>query len=87
VRGQSAYPIGREADEGSCREPDLDRRNDGLWKCLGSRLVLEVELKRFPEVGQRLLDGPPLARYLNFDAASHTSSLTSGNATDGTMVR
>jgi hypothetical protein len=53
--------------EGSCRGPDLD----GFWKCLRSRLVLEGELKRFPQVGQRLLEGPPLACYLNFDAASH----------------
>jgi len=71
MRGQSACPIQQEADEGLCGESDLDRRNDGFWKCLGSGLVLEVELKRFPEVGQRLLDGPPLACYLNLDAASH----------------
>jgi hypothetical protein len=79
ARGQPACQIRREAGEDSRREPDLDRRNDRLRKRPRSRFILEVEFKRFLEVGQRLLDAPPLARYLYFDAASHVpDSMTCG---------
>ena len=48
----------------------LDRRDDRLGN-IDQRLVLEVELKGLSQVRQSLLDALPLARDLNFKAASH----------------
>ena len=48
---------------------DLDGSDDGRLDVGRQRLVLEVELERFTQVGQRLLDGLTLAGDLDLQAA------------------
>jgi hypothetical protein len=57
----------RLVDTGSRRE--FDGGDDRRFEALRERLVLEVQLERLAQVGERLFDGVSLAGNLDFKAA------------------
>src|SRR4051812_38257848 len=64
-------PHTRLETTGNRGRSDPDRREDRKLDTLRKRLVLEVELERLPQVGQRLLNRFALACHLDLEAPAY----------------